>query len=377
LRWREAQRLKWALLIGALAGLMAITRPADAICYALPIGVGMCLSLRGKSLRRITTTIALLIAGALPFLAIQAVQNIGITGHLTQTPFSLYLDRDQPGANFGFHPYDPSKQPASVVAQKQVYYRDFIVPFIKKHTLRQAGPWFKDHFKQIIDATLPAREMIVLLPVGLISLGRDPRRWALAATVPLFFAIYFCYPPFVEHYAVPFAPAFAMLVATAPSVLRGGIPKAGRALSVMCVVAIAMVAVSMLPELNAKVDDETYRSRMMRIIHEKIDRSDLAPAVILFRYHPELPPGAQEDPSKGLPIYNNSPMCEPVYNTDVGWPDDAAIIHAHDLGNRNIEIFRYYAARQPQRMFYLFDRGNLADPLHQLGSAAKLARSDK
>jgi hypothetical protein len=37
------------------------------------------------------------------------------------------------------------------------------------------------------------------------------------------------------------------------------------------------------------------------------------------------------------------------------WPDDAPIIRAHDLGERNAELFRYYAARKPQgnRMFTL------------------------
>ena len=118
----------------------------------------------------------------------------------------------------------------------------------------------------------------------------------------------------------------------------------------------------MLPELNPKVDDETFRSPMMRVLHDQVDRSDLAPAVILFRYHPELPQNG-----------DNSCKVEPVYNTETAWPDDAPIIRAHDLGNRNIEIFRYYAARQPQRTFYLFDRGNLADPLHRLGTAGELA----
>ena len=119
----------------------------------------------------------------------------------------------------------------------------------------------------------------------------------------------------------------------------------------------------MFPEFNAKVDDETFRSPMMRVLHDQVDRSDLAPAVILFRYHPEL---SQDG--------DNSCKVEPVYNTDVAWPDDAPIIHAHDLGSRNIEIIRYYAEHQPDRAFYLFDRGNPADPLHRLGTASELAK---
>ena len=60
------------------------------------------------------------------------------------------------------------------------------------------------------------------------------------------------------------------------------------------------------------------------------------PAVVLFRYAPG----------------KDNPHIEPVYNTDVAWPDDAPVIRAHDLGpRRNIEIFRYY----PERAFYSCD----------------------
>ena len=56
---------------------------------------------------------------------------------------------------------------------------------------------------------------------------------------------------------------------------------------------------------------------------------------------------------------------------ETAWPDDATVIHAHDLGPRNIEIYRYYAARQPERAFYLYDRGN--DTITYLGTARELA----
>src|SRR5205814_2852712 len=140
---------------GIFAGFLAITRPADAICYALPIGVAMLGAMRpvhGVKSRAIT--IALILLGALPFLAVQAIQNIGITGKLAQTPFTSYLDRDQPGANFGFHLYDPALGPASVVAQKHVYYQQFIVPFIQKHTLSQSRAWLKEHLPQIADVMM-------------------------------------------------------------------------------------------------------------------------------------------------------------------------------------------------------------------------------
>ena len=248
LRWRELHQRKWAILIGVFAGFLAITRPADAICYALPIGVAMLAGLRIHALavarvgglsrdtpvrrpRHDDTNdssgdsyLRLHHRRRTPFLAVQAIQNIGITNHLMQTPFSLYLNLDQPNANFGFHAYDPSMKPASIIAQKQVYYAQFIVPFIQKHTLGHAGAWLKEHLPQIVDVTLPARVMLFFVPIGLFGLSRDPRRWALVMTFPLFLVLYFGYPPFVEHYAVPFMPAAAMCIAMAPGVLRETIP---------------------------------------------------------------------------------------------------------------------------------------------------------
>jgi hypothetical protein len=365
LRWRENPRPKWAMLLGAFFGWLAITRPADAICYALAMVCTTILPFLAHDnhgFKAHVVKIAWCAVGALPFLGVQAIQNVGITGRLTQTAFSLYLDRDQPGANFGFHSYDPSARPLSVVVQKQVYFDVFIVPFVRQHTPGQIGHWIKAHLPQVVDVTLPARVLLVLLPVGLIALARDQRRWALLLTFCLFLLLYFGYPPFVEHYAVPFMPAAAMCIAMAPGVLRANVPRFGNAIYLAALFVIVIASLSMLPELNPKVDDETFRSPMMRVLHDQVDRSDLAPAVILFRYHLELPQTG-----------DNSCKIEPVYNTDVAWPDDAPIIRAHDLGDRNIEIFRYYAAHQPQRTFYLFDRGNLADPLHRLGTASELA----
>ena len=169
LRWRGSSKLGWSILIGAFAGFLAITPPCrrDLLCDS-DRNPHACRE-EGAALG----SIALIVAGALPLLAIQAIQNIGVTGHLTQTPFGLYLDRDQPGANFGFRPFDANSKPASVVPQKQAYYSQFIVPFIQKHTLGQAGAWFKEHLPQIFDVTLSARVMLLLLPIGLLGLARS------------------------------------------------------------------------------------------------------------------------------------------------------------------------------------------------------------
>ena len=59
-----------------------------------------------------------------------------------------------------------------------------------------------------------------------------------------------------------------------------------------------------------------------------------------------------------------------MINTDVAWPDDAPIIRAHDLGEENVRLYRYYAQRQPEREIYLFDRNG--SQLQYLGTAIEL-----
>ena len=101
------------------------------------------------------------------------------------------------------------------------------------------------------------------------------------------------------------------------------------------------------------IDDETFHSPLLRFAYEAEQMVE-RPAVILFRYTP------------GANIIE-----EPVYNTSVAWPDDAPVVRAHDLGPRNSEIYRYYAERQPERMFYLFERAT--GTLTPLGRARDLA----
>jgi hypothetical protein len=132
--------------------------------------------------------------------------------------------------------------------------------------------------------------------------------------------------------------------------------------------AIVMICLTSFWEINrfictadTRVSDESFVSPVLRYINEILPyRDDVArPAVVLFTYRP-----------------GGNYFEEPVYNTDVIWPDDAPIIRAHDLGPRNREIFAYYARTQPDRTFYRFDLA-LAhqgkEPLTRLGTARELA----
>jgi hypothetical protein len=349
LRWRRSRAAGWMVVIGVAAGWAAITRPVDALCFAIPIGIAIAADLRKFPLRKWVSTACLVVLGAAPFLAIQLVFNKGVTGHLFETPFRMYLDRDAPGTQFGFPAYDPRARPQSIVPQKQEYYSNWVTPFIAEHRPGQfVRSWVNKWFPMVVDTPMPARVMLPLAMVGLLGLaGR--RRWVLWGTVPAFVALYAFYTIFLEHYAIILMPAVAMVCLLSVRVIAQALPptlrrSTGAALTVL----IAASCLTSFWEINRliappgkQVDDEPIRSAMLRDFSQKIPyASDLQkPAVFLFRYH------------KGDNFFE-----EPVYNTDVAWPDDAEIIRAHDLGpQRDREIVKYYAGRTPVRHFYLFD----------------------
>lgn len=365
LHWRRRGAAGWALAMGACAGWAAIVRPVDALCYAVPVGIAVLWDLRSATGRRRLLTPALVLSGAIPFLSLQLVMNRGITGSALQTPYTFYLQRDQPGTSFGFHPFDPTLKPESALPQKREYYVEFMHDFIREH---QPGTflktWTGKSLPMLFDTTLPARGLVVLVPLGILGLT-DSRRRTLWASLPLFVLGYALNTFFLEHYAAAIIPAVALSVLLGLNVLADTWPRWRDHVMTAGVLVIAVICIASTYEFNPiataldstetrhlhAADDETFHSALLRSARD-LEELVEKPAVVLFKYSP------------GVNLIE-----EPVYNTGVAWPDDAPVIRAHDLGDRNIEIFRYYAERQPGRMFYRFDRatGNVT-PLGRAGA---------
>jgi hypothetical protein len=93
----------------------------------------------------------------------------------------------------------------------------------------------------------------------------------------------------------------------------------------------------------------------LRDIDEQIDALPREPAIVLFHYN-----------------RGDNPIAEPMHNIDAAWPDDQLIIRAHDLGDRNRELFKYYAKREPDRKIYYCGRDGSG--LSYMGTVAELAR---
>jgi hypothetical protein len=361
LRYRARPRWEWGLVMGVLAGWALVTRPLDALCFIVPVVGGVVWihfrkgdpAPRGMMMRAVLAAVV----GALPFLAFQLALNHRVTGSALRSPFSLYIDADQPQTAFGFHRFDPDRQPRSVVAQKRALYADWVVPYVRRH---QAGEvvrsWGTQYLPLMVDAILPARVLLILLPVGLLAVRR---RWVVFLALPIFLGLYFFYAFFLEHYALTVTPAVSLVIVLAVLVLERAWPWIGPAVAV----GVVALAVTSLYEFT-RVSDDSFPSPVLRTLNDRL--ADLVSgerAIVLFRFHPGV----------------NNPQEEPVFNTDVAWPDDAVMIRAHDLGERNGELFAYYARRAPGRVVYLYDRKPTPeDPLGtltRLGRVSDLAKS--
>jgi hypothetical protein len=344
LKWRSSGRLRWAALLGASLGLAAITRPIDAICFAVPIGIAVVLQLTRQP-RRASVVTTILLSSA-PFLCIQLIANRGITGHWLQTPFRLYADADYPGTALGFGDIDPAARPQSSLPQKQKLYVEKTLPLIEQHRLRNLPQILFQRVRLTLSlaATTPFPLLAILLPVALAS-----RRGLVLAPILLFVGLYALYVYFFPHY----------VIVVAPAIIGGILIGANQLVNVRGALHlfIAATALAALPQVDPTMRDDMFDAPLLHAVDAKL--SGLTdPSVVLFAY------SAARNVDE-----------EPVYNADVAWPDDARIIRAHDLGDRNSEIFRYYADLQPQRRFYRFDEKDYS--LAYLGTARELAYNPK
>ena len=355
--WRSGRRVGWLLLVGAAAGWAAITRPVDALAFALPVGLGIALDLRGRPWREWARAAAWVVGAAAPFLAIQLVANKGITGHFTETPFRLYTDRNYPQGAFGFRTFDPALRPQSPLPQKSLFYDLYVVPRLKHHTpANLPHELFRLRLDQTLINTLAHPLLLVLLPLGVWRLA-DRRRRAFVLPVALFLGLYAFYIFFLDHYAAAYAAEVAAAVAWSAEAVERAWPRAANRVRVFFTLAVAALCLTDMPGVGTARPDQNKPAPELMVADRAL--ADVPPpAVVLFHFSDNA----------------SDPEQEPVYNADVAWPLDAPVIRAHDMGDaRNVEIYRYFAKADPARKFYLFDRGALPAPMTYLGAAGDLA----
>lgn len=294
----------------------------------------------------------LLVAGATPFLALQAVFDWGVTGKPWKTPYVSYLEQNQPGSLFG-SPSEEMSRPQTQLPQKQIYFAQLTM--LERHS-RSAGPiaWLRSRARTATITALPVASLLLLVPAAFL-LAEGRQRWAMLVAAPLCFALYALNPFFLPHYAVPLTVILALGVVLGARAIEGAIPwQLGRRFAAtFCPAALVLFAMASLPQFNKHVSDEPYRTPLLDHVEQALARIP-GPAVVFFHFAP------------GVDVHE-----EPVYNMDALSPDDAPIIRAHDLGPRNGELLQYYALRQPDRTYYMMDCRTGA--LYPLGNALQAA----
>jgi hypothetical protein len=205
----------------------------------------------------------------------------------------------------------------------------------------------------IAEVTLPHPLLWILVPAGLLGLCGG-KRWVIAGVAPLFVIGYAFYAFFLQPYTLMIAPAIAMCVMLATDTIRRAWPRGAQFTATFLLLSIAGLTIAQLPEFNRVARDQEW-SNSFRKLDTQLERLG-GPCIVLFR-----------------PSNDERATSLPVYNVETAWPDDARVIRANDLGPRNVELFRYYAARSPRRMVYRYDQND--DSIHELGWANELSRN--
>ena len=350
LKWQKTSGKKWSISIGFFLGLSCVTRPVDALCFVIPIGIAV--------LVRNPKQILLIAFAAIPLICMQLVLNHGITGDWLRTPFGMYADQDYPGTNYGFHPFDPMAKPQSDLPQKLALYENDYKPVIEQHRLENIvshllhphGPFDGARLGWSLSQCTPQPFplLLIFLPLSLLTLTLE--RGVLLAILPLFVLLYIPYVFFFPHYVVTAAPA--IIIGSLLAIKTIG-KSAGEIAEIGLTLLLAGLAIAALPQWDPWSED-VFNADLLASVNRQLADLPHQPAVVLFTYDPR-----------------RNTNEEPVFNADVAWPDDAEIIRAHDRGPANTAIFNYYAARDPTRFFYRFDERD--STLHPLGTATQLA----
>jgi hypothetical protein len=374
LNWRRKKKGRWLVLLGAAAGWAAITRPADAFCFALVLASVMAADLWGSRPSIWLKTAAWVIAAAAPFLAIQLIFSRNVTGHWLTTPFAYYTDINYPGA-IGFH-QGLSPPHVSNVPEKQLFYEIYAKGAIEKHQLRNVAVAMKDEWDLVGRLAIPDPFFWLTMPLAILAIW-DRRRWAVWGVLPANLAVLatYAFGAMFPHYVVVVMPATILLCLLPIRFLTDTFPR--RAAMIRTMTGAAMIGVSLanLPQFDRVLHDQYFETPELERIDTDLARGVSPPAVVLFHFNRDAIIGGKK--------VTDNPSVEPVFNASVAWPDDAPIIRAHDLnadvsaigklGDRDRPLYEYYWRIDPKRVFYLYDRGGENERLIRLGTAAEMA----
>ena len=354
LHWRQKRQKQWAIALGLLSGLAAITRPPDALCFAIPIAIAILLDIRRirfdtlANPHKITRTKVVavtgtaVLVGAIPFLLLQLIFDHGVTGRWLKTPHQYYGDLYYPGVVYGFREPSFVPRPATSLPQKLDYYDGFLANHMQRYTPRTAlHEWIETRLPALFKASLPSPLMMFLLPLGLLGFVRKDV-WVLATVFPLFVVFYAPNIMYASSYAILVSAAMIPLALfgakNLESFIEATFPRLHHRTSPILTTLLIAISLAALPQFNPAVTEQ-FPSRTIAAVEIAMKTID-GRAIVFFRYQ-----------------HNDNVHEEPVYNIDSAYIDSSRIVRAQDLGaTENLKLIRYYAERQPDRRVYLFNR---------------------
>jgi hypothetical protein len=346
LRWDRSHSLRWMVAAGVAIGWLLVTRPLEGVIVGSLGAAFVALKLWDSPAIEWRRVIVSGLLPVLPFVMLQFALNRGITGHWLQTPFGYYAERDMPGTALGFHGYDASKRPVSKLPQKQDFFDIQVTKAVREHTLAAAFlDWPRKRFFNSTTEIFPDMLLVIVVPASLLAL-RDPRRWLVLLVMPLWWVAYTLHVFSFAHYYVFYsASMFVLIFAGFDGVASCLGPHGRRTARAAQIVMPIVISVMAMPQFKKDVRDQWFANPVELALEREIARLPTGErAIVLVRYDASA-----------------IPEQEVVYNVDTAWPDDARVIRAHDLGpERDVELYRYYAGRQPERSVYRFDRKDLS-----------------
>jgi hypothetical protein len=358
LRFYRRPSILAACVIGGAGGYAAITRPLDAVCFALPIAVAIVWQMRRTPLE-LARWGGLMVVSAAPLVLLLLVQNVGVTGHLWESAEGYFNRENFPASPMGFHAVGADQIPAGMNPVKVQWLRDWVLPSFERHTFRNAvTSWYRGRLLEILKNSLGNPILVLLIPLGLLGV-RGIKRVVLVVPLVLFCVGYGIYLFTLEHYVGAILPSMICLIFMGAETL--GVACAGRWVRTFVTLSLLALSISVLWPVVPVPELPVPWAPDQRVADELLAMLPRTPAVVLFRFDPAV--GSFHD--------------DPVYNDGVAFPDDGEVVRARDLGaEKDRELIRYYAEREPDRVFYIYDpdrRAGGLDPLSsQLGTAKDL-----
>jgi 4-amino-4-deoxy-L-arabinose transferase-like glycosyltransferase len=369
LKWRRNQDWRWLVLIGAAAGYIGITRPLDALCYALPIGIAILTEMRRPKLPRLPRIAGAILIGASPFLALQIIQNVGVSGSWRVFPTDYYyVVENHLAPPLGFYTIDPQKIPPLACLPKQKAMKDWYIYAFTHHRISDVvtqwiplpeNKWQPERLYGVLLATLPNAMMLMVIPCAVLSLG-EIRRRVMVSTVLLFVLGYSAYVFFLAHYMTAVMPGMICLILLGFESLARVWPRARPMIVTFMLLSLGGLTIGAMPELD-HFDDPMLNFVETLAANMELSQLSQKPTLVLFRFDPKT----------------SNFQDEPAYNDDVAFPDEAMIVRARDLGlEEDKKLFQYYARLGQDRVVYLYDRGAFSTghtPMSYLGTIDQLA----